>query len=323
MSIRVGHRAKVTAPIASGFRPDIQGLRAVAVVVVILDHLFGWPSGGFIGVDVFFVISGFLITGLMLREHQKTGRISWVGFYERRVRRIVPAATACLVVVVAASYLVYRTARFEGIRTDAIWSFLFASNWHYAEQGTDYLQANGPVSPLQHFWSLSVEEQFYIVWPALLIVVLGFLGRKLRIRGRSVTRLLILVMTGVVAASFAWAMMETVDSPTWAYFSTFSRGWELAAGALLATCSARITAMPEWLRPLLSWAGLGLIVACLFLITTTSAFPAPWAALPVMGAVLVLAAGIGGQPRYVWALTNPVSVYVGKISYSCTCGISR
>src|SRR6476661_6813092 len=100
LSTNVQHKLAARIPTVSSFRPDIQGLRAVAVIVVILDHLFGWPSGGFVGVDVFFVISGFLITGLMLREHEKTGQVSWIGFYKRRVRRIVPAATACLIAVV-------------------------------------------------------------------------------------------------------------------------------------------------------------------------------------------------------------------------------
>lgn len=282
------------------YRADIQGLRAVAVVVVILDHLFGWPAGGFIGVDVFFLISGFLITGLMLREHQKTGRISWVGFYKRRVRRIVPAATVCLVVVVAASYLIYLTSRFDSIKDDAVWSFFFMSNWHFAAIGTDYLGADGPVSPLQHFWSLAVEEQFYIVWPVILILVLGVLGRPLRVRGRSANKALVVVVGLVVVASFVWAVWDTETAPTWAYFSTFTRGWELAVGALLAVAATRLARIPASIRPAMSMGGLALIVASLFAIKTTTAFPGPWAALPVTGAALVLAAGVGEQPRYGW-----------------------
>ena len=136
MSTKVEHDAKVKAPGAKTFRADIQGLRAVAVLVVILDHLFGWPSGGFIGVDVFFVISGFLITGLMLREHERTGQISWIGFYNAGCGG--SSRPRCYAwPTVGASYLIYRAARFESILSDAIWSFLFASNWHYAEIGTD------------------------------------------------------------------------------------------------------------------------------------------------------------------------------------------
>ena len=112
-----------SGPVHRGFRPDIQGLRAVAVLVVISDHLFGWPSGGFVGVDVFFVISGFLITGLMVREHERTGRISWIGFYRRRVKRIMPAATVVLLFTVACAYILYRASRFWGVAADAFWSF--------------------------------------------------------------------------------------------------------------------------------------------------------------------------------------------------------
>jgi peptidoglycan/LPS O-acetylase OafA/YrhL len=301
---------------ADRFRPDIQGLRAVAVVAVILDHLFSWPSGGFVGVDVFFVISGFLITGLMLREHERTGRISWIGFYRRRVRRILPAATVCLVVTVAAAYFLYRAARFDAVLGDAIWAFFFASNWHFAAVGTDYLQATGPISPLQHYWSLAVEEQFYIVWPILVVVVLGVLGRPLLTRGRSARKLLGAAMGAVVVASFAWAMWETANEPTWAYFSTFARGWELAAGAVLALAMKRLGRLPASLRSVLSWVGTLMIVVSLFVITPESSFPGPWAALPVLGAAAVIAAGVGGTPRYAGLLTNRVSVHVGTISYS-------
>ncbi len=120
------------AKTGSGFRPDIQGLRAVAVGVVILDHLFGWPAGGYIGVDVFFVISGYLITSLMLREHERTGGISWTGFYRRRIKRIVPASTVCVLVTVVASYFLLRAVRFQEVVGDALWSLLLASNWHFA-----------------------------------------------------------------------------------------------------------------------------------------------------------------------------------------------
>ncbi|MEP6560903.1 MAG: acyltransferase [Nakamurella sp.] len=307
-----GHRAD-HMPVA--FRPDIQGLRAVAVILVVCDHLFTWP-GGEVGVDVFFVISGFLITGLLLREHEETGRISWAGFYGRRVRRIIPAATVCLVTAVAVSYLIYRTVWFDAIRTDGIWSFFFVSNWHYAEVWTDRAWAGLPISPLAHFWSLSVEEQFYIVWPVLLIIVLRAAGRRVRGRGWSERRILGAVLALVAAGSFSWAIIETAKIPYWAYFSTFSRAWELCIGALLALTAGWLTRVPAWARPVLLHAGLAAIVASLVLIGPTSAFPGPWAALPVIGAALVVASGIGGQSRYALALTNPVSVYVGKISYS-------
>ena len=145
------------------FRPDIQGLRAVAVLAVVANHLFGFPAGGFIGVDVFFVISGFLITGQLFREHHKQGRISFADFYRRRVRRIFPISTVVIIVTVAASFVIYLTARAQTVAVDGIWALFFAGNWHFAFLGTDYWANTGSISPLQHYWSLAVEEQFYLV----------------------------------------------------------------------------------------------------------------------------------------------------------------
>ena len=161
----------------STVRGDIQGLRMVAVGAVVLDHLFHRPSGGFVGVDIFFVISGFLITGLLLREASRDGRISIVNFYRRRIRRIVPAATVVLVVTLVTSAILMSSSRAKSVALDALTSSLFVSNWRFAEAGTDYFQMGSATSPLQHFWSLSVEEQFYFVWPLLMILVLAVSAR--------------------------------------------------------------------------------------------------------------------------------------------------
>src|SRR4051794_34314030 len=118
-------------------RRDIQGLRAFAVLAVVADHLIGWPAGGFVGVDVFFVLSGFLITGLLLREHASTGRISFRGFYRRRIKRILPAATLVIVVTLIASWAIFAVTRFVPVAWDAAWAAVFASNWHFAVVGTD------------------------------------------------------------------------------------------------------------------------------------------------------------------------------------------
>lgn len=242
---------------AVGKRPDIQGLRAVAVIAVIFDHLLHWPSGGFVGVDVFFVISGFLITGLLLREHDRTGRISFASFYKRRIRRIMPAAITVLVVTVAATFLVFNAGRAQQSAIDALWSLLFSANWRFAAAGTDYFQASGPVSPFQHFWSLAVEEQFYFVWPALMALIFWAASQS-SISSTKVRQTVGLTMLGIVAASFAWAMSESISNPTIAYFSTFSRAWELGVGALLAVIAPLLTRLPSALRPVLGWAGLAL-----------------------------------------------------------------
>ena len=298
------------------FRGDIEGLRAVAVIVVILDHLLGWPSGGFIGVDIFFVISGFLITSLLLKEHARTGRISLVDFYRRRIRRILPVSLLVLVVTVLVGYLLLPGARALSTLWDGIYSALFVANWHFAFVGTDYLQATNAVSPLQHYWSLAVEEQFYFVWPFVLIVIFALAGRRTLSANALITT--VAVTTGVITLAFlAWSFFETATSPAIAYFSTGARAWELGIGALLAAAAPGLAKVSARLRPVLAWLGLALIVASLVLISRDSPFPAPWALLPVAGSALVIAAGIG-QPeqRMLFPLTNPVSRYIGKISYS-------
>lgn len=150
-------------------RLDIQGLRALAVLAVIGDHLAGWPQGGFVGVDVFFVISGFLITGLLIGKHAHHGARGYVDFYRRRAKRILPAAILVLATTVALANLVFNTPRAAQTRTDAVWGLLFGENFRQARLSVNYFEASGPVSPLQHYWSLSIEEQFYFVWPWLII----------------------------------------------------------------------------------------------------------------------------------------------------------
>jgi peptidoglycan/LPS O-acetylase OafA/YrhL len=301
---------------ATKLRTDIQGLRAIAVIAVISDHLFGWPLGGFVGVDIFFVISGFLITGLLLREHDRTGTIAFVDFYKRRIRRILPAATLVLVVTSLVSYVVFNSGRASQTVADAIWAFFFSANWHFAAIGTDYFQSAGPVSPVQHYWSLAVEEQFYFVWPWLMVLIF-LIGRKTAGWNTVVARRAVgVAMAFIVLSSFLWAMWDSSASPTWAYFSTFSRAWELGAGALLAVVATRMHSLPRILRPILGWVGIAGITVSLFVVNESQGFPAPWGALPVLSTVLVVLAGTGGEPRYLYLLSNPVSQYVGRISYS-------
>jgi peptidoglycan/LPS O-acetylase OafA/YrhL len=302
----------------SSFRRDIQGLRAVAVLAVVADHLFKWPSGGFVGVDVFFVISGFLITGLLLKEHDRTGSISFTGFYKRRARRILPASMVALLGTVAGAYFLFGSTRFQQVLTDGVWATLFAGNWRFAIAGTDYFQAGGPVSPLQHFWSLAVEEQFYFVWPWVMLLVFVLGGKSSKWDQRVAHRAVGVAMIVIIVSSFLWAMFETTTNPTVAYFSTLSRAWELGIGALLAVGAGVLAKLPQPLRPALAALGLAGIFASFFLITTTSTFPAPWAALPVLATALVIAAGTGSERDSVlsWPLTNRFSTYVGAISYS-------
>jgi peptidoglycan/LPS O-acetylase OafA/YrhL len=303
-------------PTPSGtLRRDIQGLRAVAVLAVIANHLFGYPTGGFVGVDVFFVISGFIITSMLLRQHEQKGKISFVDFYRRRVKRILPASVLVLVVTVVASFVVFRAARAGTILTDGVWSLLFAANWRFATAGTDYWADDGTVSPLQHYWSLAVEEQFYFVWPLLLLGTFA-IAHKLHLPATSSRKVLFLVLGALTVTSFGWALLDTADNSAWAYFSTFSRAWELGVGALLAIAAGAARMIPNMARPAMAWIGLGGIFASFFLLSSSSPIPAPGVVLPVLSTALVLAAGTGGTQKFLSPLTNRAAGYIGDISFS-------
>jgi peptidoglycan/LPS O-acetylase OafA/YrhL len=281
------------------FRPDIEGLRAVAVVLVVLAHA-GVPGvgGGYLGVDVFFVISGFLITSLMLRELDRTGRLSLVVFFGRRARRLLPTACLVLIAVILAGYHWLGFLRGDEIAEDGRWASLFVSNFRFGALGVDYLSAQQAASPLQHFWSLAVEEQFYLVWPAglILLIWLGFrwaLGYWLAL---------------AVAASFAYSAWH--DGSTWSYFSPATRAWELGAGCLLALVAGRLDRIPSRLATAMAGVGLALIVVAALTFDTATPFPGYAAGLPVLATVLVLA-GRGDAVLGVAALQ-----WLGRLSYS-------
>jgi peptidoglycan/LPS O-acetylase OafA/YrhL len=297
-------------------RRDIQGLRAVAVLAVFLDHLAGWPRGGFVGVDIFFVISGFLITGLLLREYDRTGRISFRSFYERRIKRILPVSVLVLFVTIVAASLLFPVTRTVSTMGDALWSLFFAGNWRFAISGTDYFLEGTLPSPLQHYWSLGVEEQFYLCWPWLMLVVLAVVAWS---RGGVAVRRGALAVTvlAIMVVSFSWALAETATNPTVAYFSTVSRAWELGFGALLAIVEPVLGRIPERMRAPLAWLGLmGMVASMLWVTPGQAGFPAPLAVFPVVSAGLVIIAGTGSRSSGPWPLTNPVSGYIGDISFS-------
>nr|WP_052309697.1 acyltransferase family protein [Arthrobacter sp. FB24] len=319
-ALAVGARSEATnPPTGHQRRLDIEGLRAIAVVAVVLDHLVHWPHGGFVGVDIFFVISGYLISGILLREATATGRISFRQFYIRRMKRILPAAALVLSVTVTVAYVVFYGGRASSIAGDAFWALLFSANWRFAVLGTDYMNSGSSVSPLQHYWSLGVEEQFYIFWPWIILGAL-YLARRLRSNPRGAVAILASAVGFSLLLSFAFALWETQTNHTVAYFSTFSRSWELGAGALLAVLTVSFKGLVYPLRVALLWLGLGLLAASALLISPETPFPAPNALYPVLGTCFVILAGTGKQSaaynRMAWTLTNPVSRYIGKISYS-------
>ncbi|HEY4268624.1 MAG TPA: acyltransferase family protein [Galbitalea sp.] len=305
---------------AAGFRADIQGLRAVAVLAVILNHA-GIPavSGGYVGVDVFFVISGFLITGHLARSLERDGRIGFATFYARRARRILPASLTVLLLSVLGALVLVPPLLREQIFRDAIATAFYVPNYSFAVQGTDYLADSTP-SLFQHYWSLGVEEQFYLVWPLLLFGVY-LLSRRVsrgsRRASRGARRWMIGVLSIVIVASFAASVALTFSSEPWAFFSLWSRAWELGLGGIVALAPGAT----RWLRPVvaavLGWLGLAGILAACFLFSATTAFPG-WAdALPVASAALLIFAGaVPARFGPSLLLTLRPLQFIGLISYS-------
>ncbi|MCW2777058.1 MAG: O-antigen acetylase [Frankiales bacterium] len=294
----------------SRFRSDVEGLRAVAVLLVLGDHLFGRPAGGFVGVDVFFVVSGFLITGLLAREAQRTGRVRLRAFWLRRVRRLLPTALVVLAVTCVAASALFLPVRAAQTARDAVWAAFSAANWRFASLGTDYFSQTRPPSPVQQYWSLAVEEQFYLVWPLVVLLLATRSARVLRAR-------LTLAAGVVLVASVAWSVHVTAAHPAAAYFSTPARAYELAAGALLALHVGRAEALRVRTAHLLSLLGLAGVVASALVLRPGVPFPGLAALLPVASTVAVLAGGAGGRTGGAGRLLSlPLPRYLGRISYS-------
>jgi peptidoglycan/LPS O-acetylase OafA/YrhL len=308
-------------PGALGFRPDIEGLRAVAVLAVVLFHA-GVPGldGGFIGVDVFFVVSGFLITGLLWREVTSTGRVRLTRFFGARARRLLPAATLVLVATAVATALVVPPLQARTVFGDAVASALYVGNYRLALRGTDYLAADAPPSPFQHYWSLGVEEQFYLFWPALLIVTAWAVRTVLRRRVASGALpvgpfVAVLAVTGLVSLTAALSWTQT--RPPWAFFSLPTRAWELAAGGLVALTAGSGHRLPAPVAGVVGWSGLGLVLGSCLVLGETTPYPGVAALAPVLATVLVLVAG-GAPVR--WGVGAVLALAplraVGRCSYS-------
>jgi peptidoglycan/LPS O-acetylase OafA/YrhL len=296
--------------------------------MVVIYHL--WPSllpGGFAGVDVFFVISGFLITGHLLREYHKTGRVALVGFWGRRAKRLMPAAALVLTVTWVASRFLLPATQLAATAAQIRASALYYQNWQLAASAVNYLNADSAATPVQHFWSLSVEEQFYLGWP-LLFLAAALAARTVRQRPqrtRSETQqarrarghhVVLLLACAVIAGSLWYSVYYTHANPAGAYFVTTTRIWELGVGGLLALLPERAFRRLSRLG-LLGWAGLGLVIASAFVLSGTAAFPGFLALLPVGGAAALIlggsAAGRFGPHRLMSA--RPL-VFLGGISYS-------
>lgn len=299
-------------PWARKFRPDVEGLRALAILLVVLYHAdVPGITGGFVGVDVFFVISGFLITGLLFREAANRGRVSLVGFYARRFRRIIPVATILIVFTVFASYHWLGFLEGNSVAVDAKWATVFLANFHFADLGTHYFSAEAPPSPLQHMWSLSVEEQFYAVWP-MLVLCIALIARRVSLRLRLGVALGI-----IIGLSLAWSVIETSQNGVWAYFSPLTRAWELALGGLVAVAAPLAKRVPLKAAWVMGFAGLAAVIVSGLTYTAQTPYPGSAVALPVVGTALVIAAGsVLAGPGVEWLLRPRPVQWLGARSYS-------
>ena len=304
-----------------GYRGDIEGLRAVAILLVLAAHAgVPWLAGGYVGVDVFFVLSGFLITGLLLREIAGTGRVEFADFYLRRLRRLMPA----LIVMIVATSLVAAVVLAPGEQLEqagaAAMATLWLSNIHFALAQLDYFAAGADSNLFLHTWSLGVEEQFYLLWPALLLWTLGKrqgIGHIARLR---------VVMVGIAVLSFVACLVLTPRTPQLAFYMMPMRAWEFAAGALVwlyfrrktpeGACAGPSTPAGS-VRYWAGWLGLVVVVGAGFAFNATMSYPGWRALLPTLGAAAIVAAGFGGAPEGVSRLLawQPLQA-VGRVSYS-------
>jgi peptidoglycan/LPS O-acetylase OafA/YrhL len=295
-------------------RVEIQALRAAAVTLVLVYHL--WPAvlpGGFVGVDVFFAISGFLITSLLLREAQRTGRVSLRAFWARRARRILPAALVTVLACAVATVAFVPLTQWQQFLAEMRASTAYVQNWQLAGDAVDYLAAANAPSPVQHYWSLSIEEQFYLVWPILIAIALGVMRRRPTAQPRTAVAVTLATAT---ALSLVFSIAYTASDPGAAYFVTPTRAWELGAGALLAL-AAPLDRAPAAARAALSWVGLAAIAVAAITYSHGTPFPGHAALLPVLGALAVIRAG---APAARFAPTGLMSLApiqrLGDISYS-------
>jgi peptidoglycan/LPS O-acetylase OafA/YrhL len=285
------------------YRADIDGLRAIAVLSVVLNHAgISLFPGGFIGVDVFFVISGYLITGIIMREID-TNEFSLAKFYERRIRRIYPALFVAIFFTVFASAMLYNADNFRDFGNSVIATTFFFSNIHFWTE-TGYFEGPAQLKPLLHTWSLAVEEQYYIVFPLLMFTLARYFKPRIS-----------QILAGIAIMSFCWDIYALQNDPSGAFYLAHLRAWELLIGSLLALNPVSINTRPA-IRNALSLMGFGMIAAPIFLYTENTAFPGFAAAVPALGTALIIYGG-AENPTFVNKLLSisPL-VFIGQISYS-------
>ncbi|WP_090450770.1 acyltransferase family protein [Dyella sp. OK004] len=304
-----------------GFRGDIEGLRAVAILLVVAAHAgVPWLTGGFVGVDVFFVLSGYLITGLLVQEMAGSNRLDFLAFYVRRLRRLLPALLVMLLVTCLLAAQLLAPVEQRGQASASAMAAIWLSNVHFALAKLDYFSPGSESNLFLHTWSLGVEEQFYLLWPALLLAI--FVGRN---GGKAFTRLK-WAMLIILLASFASCVVLTQTSPQLAFYMMPMRAWQFSLGALVwlqfqrdgnNNIGSRTNDVEYKGLHLAGWLGLALIVGAGLLLSANVSYPGWWAFLPTIGAGCVLAAGYGRPMSGVSRLLSwqPMQM-IGKISYS-------
>lgn len=297
----------------SAFRPDIQGLRAIAVSLVVVYHLLpDRLTGGFVGVDVFFVISGFLITSHLIKSPPRKP-VEFGRFWIRRIKRLLPASILVLVTTLGAIGLLAPEAFWRENLRQAVASAFYGQNWMLIATSVDYLAEDNAATAVQHFWSLSVEEQFYLFWP-LCIAALWWVGVRARVNPR---KFVLFGVAGIVVASAIYSVHLTAVDPGVAYFSTFTRAWELALGGIIALVPKPSERFGRsWAAGAISWVGVAAMIGAGFYFTAATPFPSLYAAIPTVGTALVIWVAATGRLSPFRLLASKPSMFLGDHSYS-------
>ncbi len=264
---------------------EIQGLRALAVILVIVYHA-DFIQGGFIGVDIFYVISGYLITNLIIKEISINGSLSLSNFYHRRIKRLLPASALVLLATALTCYILLPPMDRYQLGKDVIAVSLLLSNYAFAIWENDYQNLGEAASPFIHYWSLAIEEQFYLIWP-FFILIFAKLGMK-------AVKIAILTLFVI---SLAFSIIQTSDSPIFSFYSLHTRAWELAAGALIVFIPKNHPALSKLIYKLCAISGALLIIWATYILTPESVFPGYLALIPVLGSFLLITS-IGDWPVF-------------------------
>ncbi|RZU61551.1 acyltransferase family protein [Zhihengliuella halotolerans] len=303
--------------LTTGFQPEIQGLRTLAVALVVLYHFWPWHlSGGFVGVDIFFVISGYLITSHLYREIVREGHVNLGKFWARRIRRLLPLSFLVLILTSIAAVILLPATLWQATYRQVMGSAFYVQNWLLASDAVDYSAQDDAATAVQHFWTLSVEEQFYVLWPLLLFIVYWLVSRRGRPSPDRLRRVMITALALLGLASLVFSIAFTAYDPAQAYFVTPTRIWEFVAGAVVALALMGRQYHGR-LANLIGWAGFAAIVISGVLYSAATPFPGYTALLPVLGTVALLACG--GRERFsgiYWWLSRRPATVGGDLSYA-------